>query len=92
MKVLYSYVPDGWPIGMELTRRNLNALLAKLDGNPPNSACTIVAPEGGFYVKAVEDAEHYANRAPGVMHPDTEQKITPHNSACPCLGCEVSGA
>jgi len=32
------------------------------------SACTIIAPGGsGFYVKAVEDEAHYADRAPGEM-------------------------
>ena len=72
MKVITSFDPDGWPTGVELTRRNLNALLAKLDGNPPNSACTILAPEGNFFVKAVEDAEHYSERTAGEMHPATE--------------------
>lgn len=60
------------PHGIELTRRNLLSLLAKLDGNPPYSACTILAPGGTFFVKAVEDAEHYTDRAPGHMHEDTE--------------------
>lgn len=30
-----------------LSRRNLLTLLAKLDGHPPHSACTIVLPGGG---------------------------------------------
>ena len=30
---------------VELTRRNLMSLLAKLDGNPPGSACTLVDTE-----------------------------------------------
>lgn len=47
-----------------LSRRNLLTLLAKLDGHPPNSACTIGggtdAP--GLFVKAEEDDVHYASR------------------------------
>lgn len=75
MKVVPSFEPDGWPVGIELTRRNLNALLAKLDGNPPNSACTILAPGSTFFVKAVEDSEHYTDRRAGIMHPDTEAAL-----------------
>jgi hypothetical protein len=60
-----------------LSRRNLLTLLAKLDGHPPNSACTIVLPgvEGPeLRVKAEENELHYQNRPapPGPMHPDTE--------------------
>ena len=54
---------------LELTRRNLTALLAKLDD--PLSARTLTKfGETGEYivVKAVEDEEHYANRAPGVVY------------------------
>ena len=59
---------------VELTRRNLVGLLAKLDGNPPGSACTLIDPDRVVAVKAVEDAEHYAaeGRAPGPMHEATE--------------------
>lgn len=70
-----SFTPDGWPVGVELTRRNLNALLAKLDGNPPNSACTLTAPGSTFFVKAVEDVEHYADRQPGRMVEETERML-----------------
>jgi hypothetical protein len=56
----------GYVAGVELTRRNLETLLAKLDGTPPNSACTIA--QGGFYVKAVENEVHYANRKPGPIY------------------------
>lgn len=67
-----------------LSRRNLRTLLAKLDGNPPNSACTIIggtdAP--GLFVVAEEDEVHYADRLVpngmtkyGPMHPDTERAI-----------------
>lgn len=61
-----------------LSRRNLVALLAKLDGFPSASACTIgggsEAP--GVYVRAEEDDVHYRYRAAGRMHPDTEEKIS----------------
>jgi hypothetical protein len=68
---------------IELTRRNLLSLLAKLDGNPPNSACTIGEPIGAagsferpmWFVKAVEDVEHYADRPPGPMVEETERAL-----------------
>lgn len=57
---------DGHPIPvLELTRRNLTVLLAKLDD--PNSKRSIVDPDGHIMVRAVEDAEHYATRLPGEM-------------------------
>ena len=62
-----------------LSRRNLLSLLAKLDGHPPDSACTIVggtdtAP--GYAVRAEEDGVHYYGRPPGgEMHPDTEGQL-----------------
>jgi hypothetical protein len=70
-----------------LSRRNLLTLVAKLDGNPPGSACTIGAPRayGEFWIVAEEDDVHYAHpdRAevvgdarPGVMHPDTEAALS----------------
>jgi hypothetical protein len=62
---------------LELTRTNLRTLLAKLDGNPPDSCCTIGGhPAAEFwYVKAVEDEEHYSDRPRGEMHPDTERAL-----------------
>jgi hypothetical protein len=60
---------------LELTRRNLRSLLAKLDGNPPDSACTLISPDYRIVVKAVEDAAHYAERQPGRMHEATEAAI-----------------
>jgi hypothetical protein len=54
---------------LELTRRNLTTLLAKLDN--PASARTLIAPEGTIAVRAVEDAEHYADRAPGEVYMPT---------------------
>ena len=60
-----------------LSRRNLLALLAKLDGHPEGSACTIAggADAPGFLVRAEEDDVHYADRAPGRMHPETEARL-----------------
>lgn len=58
---------------VELTRRNLAALIAKLNGSPPNSSCTLV--KDGWVVRAVEDTEHYADRAPGELHPDTVARM-----------------
>lgn len=74
----------GGDVRVALSRRNLRALLAKLDGNPPDSACTITyeTRDGAtLTVTAEEDAVHYANPErdqPGVfgqMHPDTEDKL-----------------
>lgn len=67
-----------------MSRRNLETLLAKLDGNPPDSACEIGAPiiYGNFWVKAEENGPHYAHESrgdvagiAGRMHPDTEAII-----------------
>lgn len=64
---------------VELSRTNLLTLLAKLDGNPVNSACTLMKPAGDtgevWLIKAVEDVEHYADRPRGEMHPATETAI-----------------
>ena len=60
---------------LELTRRNLTALLAKLDGHPPNSACTLIDPDNKIVVRAVEDEAHYTDRPPGELHSDTAQFI-----------------
>lgn len=53
------------PDTVELTRRNLQILLDKLDD--PLSACTIEDPDRRVLVKAVEDDQHYQNRLPGLM-------------------------
>lgn len=56
---------------VELTRHNLEVLLAKLDD--PASARTIVDGTGQVAVKAVENAEHYASREPGPMYMPTKR-------------------
>jgi hypothetical protein len=53
------------PHTIELTRRNLEVLLAKLDD--PGSARTIIDPDGVIAVRAVENEEHYTDRPPGTM-------------------------
>lgn len=49
---------------VELTRRNLESLLAKLDD--PNSRRTLIDPDDQIAVRAVENEEHYKDRAPGL--------------------------
>ena len=77
---------------IELTRRNLLSLLAKLDGNPRDSACMIGSPnrdhEGHvWWVKAVENDKHYSDRSPGRMHDATEAALTVIGTG----GCDASG-
>ena len=54
---------------VELTRRNLQALLDKLDD--PLSERTLIDPTYRIAVKAVEDSEHYSDRAPGAVYMPT---------------------
>jgi hypothetical protein len=56
-----------------LSRRNLLALLAKLE--IPGSECAIVKP-GGIFISVESDEVHYAGRRPGPMEPTTEKFIT----------------
>lgn len=51
---------------LELTRRNLETLLAKLDD--PLSARRLVDPDNRVEVRAVEDIEHYSDRPPGTVY------------------------
>ena len=59
------YTEAGGRRTLELTRRNLTVLLAKLDD--PSSLRTIIDPDDQIAVHAVEDYEHYRDRAPGAM-------------------------
>lgn len=54
---------------LELSRRNLEALLAKLDD--PNSARTLIDPDRKIVVRSVENAEHYSDRPPGEVYMPT---------------------
>jgi len=64
-----------------LSRRNLLALLAKVDAHPPRSAATLVFPgtdeEPTLVVRAESDRQHYGHRGygPVPMHPATEAWI-----------------
>jgi hypothetical protein len=73
------YLPDENPPVLELSRRNLQVLLAKLDD--PLSLRELESPRGPgepyIRVKAVENEEHYADRAPGrVYMPSTDTTWT----------------
>lgn len=66
------YIPEG-PYGVptvELTRRNLESLLAKL--GDPHSARTLVDPDWVIAVTAVDDSEHYKTRPAGVTFTNGE--------------------
>lgn len=69
----------GRVVHVTLSRRNLKALIAKLDGHPANSARTIatIANALKLIVTAEEDGIHYANRGypPGPMVPETEEVL-----------------
>ena len=72
--------PEHAHMAITLSRRNLIALLAKLDGHPPDSAATLVwgDPNGGsITVRAEENDPHYGSRGygPGPMVSDTEDQI-----------------
>lgn len=58
---------------LELSRRNLQALLDKLDD--PKSARMIVDPDRLIAVVAVEDDEHYSDRAAGVVYMPSSGEI-----------------
>jgi len=75
---------SGNAVAVMLSRRNLLALLAKLDGFPVESRATLLAPTmyGRFSVSAEEDDTHYAHQSRGVhrneagaLHPATEARI-----------------
>lgn len=65
MKYIAKTESGGIPM-LELTRRNLQALLDKLDD--PLSARMIVDPDRNIVVRAVEDDEHYGDREPGAVY------------------------
>jgi len=68
----YIEARNGDPPVVELTRRNLVSLLAKLDD--PLSYRTLVDGEHKIAVRAVEDDEHYDERPPGTIYmPSTRE-------------------
>ncbi len=56
---------EPWPV-LELTRRNLETLLAKLDD--PISKRALIDGDHTILVVAVEDSDHYKTREPGVVY------------------------
>lgn len=72
---------DKLTVTVTLSRRNLQTMLAKLDGNPPGSFKTItkMADHSDYLLvlRAEEDAPHYGSRGygPGEMHPNTETAL-----------------
>jgi len=62
---------DKLPV-LELSRRNLETLLAKLDDLL--SVRTLVDPDNKIAVKAVENEEHYTDRDPGIVYMPTQRK------------------
>jgi len=63
---------EPWPT-LELTRRNLEALLAKLDD--PLSQRALLDPDHQILVIAVEDSDHYKDRPPGVVYMPTTGEV-----------------
>jgi hypothetical protein len=73
---------DGRVVQVTLSRRNLLALLAKVDGCPAVSSKAIIFPgtasEPTLVVLAESDETHYGGSrscGPGPMHPATEARI-----------------
>lgn len=65
------YIGGPLPV-VELTRRNLEALLAKLDD--PASVRMLISGDDKIAVRAVENEEHYSDRRPGTVYMPTEGK------------------
>jgi hypothetical protein len=75
-----SYVADAGGgrlvIAVRLSRRNLEALLAKLDIEGSVRTLLKDTVQGHLLLAvAEEDESHYEGREPGIMHPDTENVI-----------------
>lgn len=71
--------PSG-KIEVILSRRNLEAMLAKLNGHPPNSGLTALGSRDdapGLILRVEENEPHYAHRGgvAGEVHPETEAAI-----------------
>jgi hypothetical protein len=83
--------PSSRSVAITLSRSNLLALLAKLDGHPAGSEKSIsriqhggpftdVRVPGYLTVTAEEDDVHYVDRERGIMHPDTEKQMSVHGA------------
>lgn len=67
-----------------LSRRNLLALLHKLDKSGSSRTLVKSCDNGVLIVRAEDDSEHYGDKKPGQMTSDTENFIasmTPHKQA-----------
>lgn len=65
----------GNEVMVELTERNLEALLAKVRLPEGESSCMIYSranPDYVLFVRAVKNEEHYGDRPAGRMHPREE--------------------
>lgn len=74
---------DGTIVTITLSRRNLLALLQKVDLPPGESHCMLVRVcDSGqrVVVRAEPDDVHYTNRPPGAMRDDAEQFIERHET------------
>ena len=89
LKAAVSTVIEDGEVRVYLTRRNLEALLSKLDANravPNTSQCTLVKNDTlhpkypqthkTIVVKALENEEYYSDRTPGEMHQREERRIS----------------
>lgn len=59
-----------------ISERNAKALLAKLEGYPKYSFCTIATHDLEFFLTIEPDEIHYADRDPGKMNSETESKMS----------------
>lgn len=78
-------IEDDGTVHVFVSERNVRALLAKLEGYPVPSLCTIYyPPQNGlpkFAFTAEKNDKHYAHpsrygQGPGEMHPDTEMRMS----------------
>lgn len=81
MRIDLSTAENEAKVRVVLSRRNLLALLAKLDERPPGSRVTLYAPNPVgvrlvVSVGAEEDDEHYQGRQPGPIHPSREEALS----------------
>jgi hypothetical protein len=67
---------DGMTFELELSRRNLEVLLAKLD-DPASARTLMKVSEDGDIVRviAVENEHHYSDRPPGAVYMPTSGEM-----------------
>lgn len=81
-----AFITEAGDIDVRLSRRNLEALLAKLNGHPPDSVRTLMRNVGTdgdgqvgerWLVVVAEDNEsHYNGRRPGALIAATDSQIS----------------